>query len=182
MVKVDDMGRRPLLILSSIGVTAVIFACSLTFVFQTPPLLVVVLLCAYMVAFSSGMGPLTWLLASEVLPLRQRAKGMTLCSFINRLISGVVALSTLTTCNALGQAGFFAFYGCISILGTLFYILYVPETKGKTLEEITELFAAISGENGDQAIRVVDVLPGHAVPHTELTPLRANLSVDAMNF
>ena len=86
------------------------------------------------------MGPVTWVLAGEMLPSRARAKGMTLCSFVNRLVSGTVALSALSTCDALGFGGFFALYGTLAALGTAWYALYVPETKGKTLEEITAAF------------------------------------------
>lgn len=60
------------------------------------------------VSFSVGMGPVTWLIAAEMLPSRARAKGMTLCCFVNRLVSGGVALSALSTCDALGFTGFFA--------------------------------------------------------------------------
>jgi hypothetical protein len=60
------------------------------------------------VSFSIGMGPITWLIAAEMLPSRARAKGMTLCCFVNRLVSGGVALTALSTCDALGFTGFFA--------------------------------------------------------------------------
>jgi MFS family permease len=70
-----------------------------------PPL---VLLPSAQVCFSVGMGPVTWLIAAEMLPSRARAKGMTLCCFVNRLVSGGVALSALSTCDALGFTGFFA--------------------------------------------------------------------------
>jgi len=108
MAVVDTAGRRPLLISSAAGVTAVMYSLCLCFVSGAKPSVAVFLLCAYMVAFSLGMGPVTWLLASEMLPSRARAKGMTLCSFVNRLVSGSVALSALSTCDAFGFAGFFA--------------------------------------------------------------------------
>jgi len=110
---VDHAGRRPLLVLSSATVTLCILALGLTFLFNWPSYVVVVLLCVYMWCFSSGMGPVTWLAASEFTPLRQRAKGMTTCSFVNRLVSGTVALSTLSTCDAMGYTGFFFFYGTL---------------------------------------------------------------------
>jgi hypothetical protein len=93
-----------------------------------------------MFVFSLGMGPVTWLLASEMLPSRARAKGMTLCSFVNRLVSGSVALSALSTCDSFGFAGFFALYGTLGLMGTFWYYEFGPETKGKTLAEITAAF------------------------------------------
>jgi hypothetical protein len=49
-------------------------------------------------------------------------------------------LSALSTCDALGYSGFFSFYGTLGILGSIWYTLNIPETKGKTLEEITAMF------------------------------------------
>mmetsp|Transcript_37420 Transcript_37420/g.48415 ORF Transcript_37420/g.48415 Transcript_37420/m.48415 type:complete len:591 (+) Transcript_37420:3-1775(+) len=142
MFLVDSMGRRPLLLISSYGLTASMFLIAVVFMFpsNSASIFIVVLLSIFMIFFSIGVGPITWLLASEMLPLRARAKGMTLGSFTNRLISGTVALSALSTCDALGYSGFFALYGTMGILGSIWYVIYIPETKGKTLEEITAMF------------------------------------------
>mmetsp|Transcript_59398 Transcript_59398/g.112103 ORF Transcript_59398/g.112103 Transcript_59398/m.112103 type:complete len:613 (+) Transcript_59398:128-1966(+) len=141
MLIVDQSGRRPLLVGSSVGVTLAMFALAAAFSSSaTSGGLVIGLLCFYMVTFSMGMGPVTWVLSAEMLPSRARAKGMTMCSFINRLVSGSVALTVLTTSDALGFGGFFLLYSCIAALATVWYWFYVPETKGKTLEEITATF------------------------------------------
>lgn len=143
---VDHVGRRPLIVGSGFAVSATIFLLATVF-FVDPsgqngatPFLVVTLLCVYMLAFSLGMGPVTWLLASEMLPLKARAKGMMACSFLNRLISGTVALSALSTAKAFGYAGFFFFYGSVAVFGAMWYCAYVTETKGRSLEEITAQF------------------------------------------
>ena len=65
-------------------------------------------------------------------------------------MSGIVALTTLSTCDAMGYTGFFFFYSGVSFLGTVFYCLYVPETKGRSLEQITLDFKLRAGE-GDVA-------------------------------
>lgn len=93
-----------------------------------------------MLCFSLGMGPVTWLLASEMLPLRARAKGMMACCFVNRLTSGTVALSALSLCDFLGFAGFFFLFSAVAGAGALWYSVYVTETKGRSLESITEQF------------------------------------------
>jgi MFS family permease len=144
MLVVDCSGRRPLLTGSSLGVTLVMFALAAAFSYTRSGTsgggLVIFLLCVYMILFSLGMGPVTWVLSAEMLPSRARAKGMTLCSFVNRLVSGSVALTVLTTSDALGFGGFFLLYATLAAFATAWYWAYVPETKGKTLEEITATF------------------------------------------
>ena len=93
MCYVDRIGRRPMVVASALGVTATIFTLACAFLVDptgdnpATAVAVVCLLSVYMLCFSLGMGPVTWLLAAEMLPLRARAKGMMACCFINRLTS-----------------------------------------------------------------------------------------------
>lgn len=149
MLKIEEVGRRPFMVWSSAAMTLVIACLGLVFLLRLPSPLVVVMLCAFMCAFSTGVGPITWVTVSECTPLRQRAKGMTLCCFINRAMSGAVALSALSTSDALGYAGFFFLYAGVSAVATAYYYSAIPETKGKTLEQITTDLKLAAGESHD---------------------------------
>lgn len=136
MRAVDKVGRRPLIIRSAIALAASTFALSLAFHYSCSPMTVVVLLCFIMAAFSVGVGPFSFLVASENLGLSERAAGMTLCATANRCTSGAVALSTVSLYEALGDAGFFALYASIGVVSVVFYYMAVPETSGLSLEEV----------------------------------------------
>ena len=132
---VDSIGRKPLLVGSNVLLIITTFSLSLAFWFEWQPIVVVVLLCSVMAAFSFGLGPFTFLSASENLGLTERASGMTLCAAANRCTSGTVALSAVSLYQLLGDAGFFTFYAAVGI-GSLLFFTTVPETTGQTLEEL----------------------------------------------
>jgi hypothetical protein len=133
---VDSLGRRPLM-LASAG-TLFLSTCliSSAFYFHWSPLTVVIFLCSIMASFSIGIGPFTFLVASESLGLSERATGMTLCAATNRITSGSVALTAVSMYQALGSSGLFAVYAVVGFLSLPFYFTTIPETAGKTLEEI----------------------------------------------
>ena len=133
---VDKVGRRPLMLASAVALVASTFLLSLAFYANWSPLLVVIFLCCIMASFSIGLGPFTFLLASESLGLSERATGMTLCAATNRCTSGAVALTAVSMYQALGSGGLFAFYGMIGLLSLIFYYRAVPETIGQSLEEL----------------------------------------------
>lgn len=99
----------------------------------------------YVFFFSLGIGPVCWLLLSEVLPLQVRAKGMSVATSLNRITSATTSLTYLPLVSLIGDSGTFYVYSVLCALCTLFAILYVPETKGKTLEEMTEHFSQSMG-------------------------------------
>ena len=136
MRAVDKLGRRPLMIGSAVALTASMALLGLSFYWSWPPITVVILLSAVMASYSAGVGPFSFLVASENLGLSERATGMTLCATVNRCTSGAVALSTVSLYEALGDAGFFALYASIAALSVSFYVTTVPETSGLSLEEL----------------------------------------------
>lgn len=133
---VDRLGRRPLILASSLLLTLSTASLALAFSLQASPMLVVLLLCAIMASFSIGLGPFTFLVASENLGLSERAWGMTMCATLNRCTSGVVALSAVSLYNTFGDSGFFAFYAGVGMISMGFYYTAVTETSGQTLEEL----------------------------------------------
>eukprot|EP00467_Chlorarachnion_reptans_P002172 CAMPEP_0114512778 /NCGR_PEP_ID=MMETSP0109-20121206/15176_1 /TAXON_ID=29199 /ORGANISM="Chlorarachnion reptans, Strain CCCM449" /LENGTH=537 /DNA_ID=CAMNT_0001692523 /DNA_START=46 /DNA_END=1659 /DNA_ORIENTATION=+ len=139
-----SMGRRPLMLLSystlALG-TAII---SLGFGLDSVGASVfgIIFFCG---AFSIGAGPICWLMNSEVLPLPVRARGMTLGCSLNRLASAVLQTVFLSLAEAITPAGAFLFLTLINVFGFVYLYFYMPETKNKTLEEMTNYFASLIG-------------------------------------
>lgn len=97
---------------------------------------VVVCLAAYLMMNSGGISVCIWLINAEVYPLFVRGKGASLGAFSHWFFDFIVTLTTLSLVTALGTTHTFWLYGFISILAVLFIYYLVPETKGKSLEEI----------------------------------------------
>ncbi|KAJ1377003.1 Sugar/inositol transporter [Sesbania bispinosa] len=87
-----------------------------------------------------GLGPVCWVLTSEIFPLRVRAQASALGAVANRVCSGLVAMSFLSVSRAITYAGTFFLFSAISALAIAFVVTLVPETKGKSLEQIEMMF------------------------------------------
>ncbi len=133
---VDKLGRRPLMLTSAISLMVSTFLLSAAFLYNWKPLLVVIFLCLVMASFSIGLGPFSFLVASENLGLSERATGMTLCASVNRFTSGTVALTAVSLYEWLGSGKLFMLYGLIGALSLPFYFITLPETAGQSLEEL----------------------------------------------
>jgi Sugar (and other) transporter len=125
------------MLLSAVSLAISTFLLSAAFYLQWSPLVVVLLLCAIMASFSIGLGPFSFLVASERLGLSERATGMTLCAATNRCTSGTVALTAVSMYQALGSGGLFAIYGMVGLASLPFYYFTITETAGQTLEELS---------------------------------------------
>ncbi|KAF7154516.1 hypothetical protein RHSIM_Rhsim01G0095000 [Rhododendron simsii] len=144
----DQFGRRPLLLLGTAGMALSLTGLGLGSKFlersaHKPPwaiALCVVAVCADVSFFSIGLGPITWVYSSEIFPMRLRAQGSSLAVSVNRLVSGVVAMTFLTISRKISFGGVFFVLGGIMVVATIFFYFLLPETKGKSLEEIGSLF------------------------------------------
>lgn len=143
----DRFGRRPLLLLGSAGMTLSLVVLSVGSKFihtEHRPMwamvMTIVSVCTFVSFFSIGLGPITWVYSSEIFPMRLRAQGAGLAISVNRLVSGVVSMTFLTISAKITFAGMFGVLAGIMFVGTLFFNRFMPETKGKTLEEIGALF------------------------------------------
>lgn len=89
--------------------------------------------------YSFGPGVCVWLVLSELMPTRIRANGMSIALFSNQFVAWGLASAFLPLANA---CGFGALFLCFALFGILYFVtvLFIPETKGKTLEEIETLF------------------------------------------
>ncbi|KAH0900640.1 hypothetical protein HID58_040143, partial [Brassica napus] len=108
---------------------------------------------SFVAVFSIGLGPITWVYSSEVFPLKLRAQGASLGVAVNRVMNATVSMSFLSLTKAITTGGaFFMFAGVAAVAWNFFFFL-MPETKGKSLEEIEALFQRdgdhkVRGENG----------------------------------
>ncbi len=100
------------------------------------PMMIVVFLSIYVAFYSFTWAPLTWVIVGEMFPLAIRGKAAGLASSCNWIGSWAVGLLFPIMTAAMSQEAVFAIFGLICVLGVLFTRFFVPETKGKTLEEI----------------------------------------------
>ena len=140
MQLIDRVGRRPLLLVSLAGMALSLIVLGLAFSLpQFKDILgwvAIGSLMAYVGSFAVGLGPVFWLVLSEIYPLRIRGRAMSVGTAANWSANLIVALSFLTLTQVVGKAATFWLYGAVSIGAWLFAFFLVPETKGKTLEEI----------------------------------------------
>ena len=133
---IDKVGRRPLLIVSLVGM--VISIAGLGFVFETDAggTLAVICLIAYVASFAIGMGPIFWLLIAEIYPQKVRGEAMSVATASNWLANFAVAQTFPLLIASIGSAATFWIYAGLGVLAIWFAIALVPETKDRTLEEL----------------------------------------------
>jgi MFS transporter, SP family, galactose:H+ symporter len=142
MQLIDRVGRRPLLLVSvagmalSLGVLGVAFA--LPRFSGVLAWISVGSLMVYVGSFAVGLGPVFWLILSEIYPLRIRGRAMSIGTVANWSANLIVALSFLTLIQVLGKPTTFWLYAVVSVGAWAFAYFLVPETRGQTLEEIEE--------------------------------------------
>ena len=137
---IDRVGRRPLLLIGLIGM--IISLAILGTAFFLPGLstslglLSVISLMLYVGSFAIGLGPVFWLMISEIYPLRVRGRAMSTATIVNWGTNLLVAITFLSLIQLIGTPGTFWLYSIIGIIAWIFVYFLVPETKGKSLEEI----------------------------------------------
>ncbi|CAN6299665.1 unnamed protein product [Urochloa humidicola] len=148
---VDRVGRRPLYLSSLAGIVASLtcLGVGLTVVERSAPhqspmwavVLSILTVFTFIASFSVGVGPITWAYSSEVYPLRLRAQGASVGVAINRVMNAGVSMTFVSLYKAVSIGGaFFLFAGLAAVAAAFFYFL-CPETQGRPLEEIEEVFS-----------------------------------------
>ena len=151
---VDRVGRRPLLLIGLIGMTvslallAIVFTVAGTNVSAGLGILTTVCLGLYIASFAISLGPVFWLMISEIYPLRIRGTAMSAASIANWGSNFIVALMFPVLLAALGGATLFWIFAVLGIVAWVFVFLRVPETKGRSLEEIEASFRGTSVSTG----------------------------------
>lgn len=145
---IDRLGRKPLLYISTIGMTVCLFGLALSLALLAAELVpsklgimvAISAVCGNVAFFSVGLGPICWVLSSEIFPLKVRAQACAIGAVGNRLASGLIAMTFLSLAKAISVAGTFFIFSSIAALSVVFVRFFVPETKGKSLEQIENMF------------------------------------------
>jgi MFS transporter, SP family, galactose:H+ symporter len=134
----DRLGRRPLLLASLGGMALSLAALALGFAIGGVALkwIGVLSLALYIASFAIGLGPIFWLLISEIFPLKIRGQASSIATMANWLSNFVVSLTFLSLLKGLGDVTTFLLYSVLSLAGLFFCFRFVPETKGVPLEII----------------------------------------------
>ncbi|XP_069574836.1 solute carrier family 2, facilitated glucose transporter member 10 isoform X1 [Brachyistius frenatus] len=100
----------------------------------------IILMCmmAVVTAYSVGFGPMTWLLLSEIFPAAVRGRAFAFTNCFNWAANLLVTFTFLDVADMIGLSGMFIVYGLTAVAAGVFFYFLLPETKGKTLEEIDE--------------------------------------------
>ncbi|XP_069728014.1 solute carrier family 2, facilitated glucose transporter member 10 [Phaenicophaeus curvirostris] len=96
---------------------------------------------AFVSAFSIGFGPMTWLVLSEIYPAGIRGRAFAFCNSFNWAANLLISVSFLDLIDAIGFSWMFLLYGLMGVMAVIFIYLFVPETKGQSLEEIDQQFS-----------------------------------------
>lgn len=140
LLLVDRVGRRPLLLAGLAGMVLGLGALGLAFrlsqLSASLGWIAAGSLMLYVGAFAVGLGPVFWLLIAEIYPLKIRGLAMSVATAANWGANLLVALTFLTLIQMAGRAPTFWLYALVGIGAWLFAWFYVPETKGRSLEEI----------------------------------------------
>jgi len=136
----DRAGRRPLLLYGLVGMVISLGVLGAAFLFASSSSVVawlaVISLAVYVACFAIGLGPVFWLLISEIYPLKIRGRAMGVATMMNWGSNLIVALTFLSLLHSLGRSATFWLYAVIGIIAWFFVYRLVPETKGRTLEQI----------------------------------------------
>jgi len=137
---IDRLGRRLLLILGLIGMVVSLGFLGYSLMVGTLGNAALGAVMCYVAFFAISLGPVTWLLISEIYPLRIRGMAMGVASFLNWLCNYVVSLTFLSLLQTLGTSNTFWLYAAICLIALWFIWKMIPETKGKTLEQIQKFW------------------------------------------
>jgi sugar porter (SP) family MFS transporter len=150
----DRVGRRPLLLIGTAGLTLALALIGVYFLVPAvqhgAPYIALVGLLIYIASFAIGLGPVFWLMISEIFPMGIRSKAMAVSTVANWLANFVVAGTFLTVTHAITRQGTFFIYTGIGVLAFLFFAWKVPETKNRSLEQIQEDLTGESDEGAKQ--------------------------------
>lgn len=137
----DRLGRKPLLYFGLTGVMLSLFALGSAFAFEgvlgaNLKWVAVGSLVTYIICFAMSLGPIGWIIVSEVFPLKIRGLAMSICTVANFAFNFFVVGSFPILMHRIGGAYTFWGFAAVSFLCIVFVYFFVPETKGISLEQI----------------------------------------------
>ena len=135
---VDKVGRRPLLLIGGAVQTTALVLVGWMFITKQSGMPLLLCIAVFTAAFAMAMGPISWILCSEIFPNKVRGRAMSIATFTIWSSCYIVAKTfpALNDSPSIGPAITFFIFAAVSLLSFLFVLIYVPETKGRSLEEI----------------------------------------------
>ena len=137
---VEKLGRKPLLIVGSLGMALGAFGVACTFGNENLQLLCMISIMVYSASFMFSWGPICWVLIAEVFPNTIRGGAVAIAVAFQWIFNWIVSTSFVPMANSLGFWFVYGMYALICVLAAVFVWRLVPETKGKTLEDMTALW------------------------------------------
>ena len=142
MYLIDRAGRKPLMTSAFAGMGAALVGVAASIHFHGPPFAVLLFVLVYVACFAVGIGTGTWVLMSEICPNRIRGRAMSIATLFLWCGTLIVTLTFLSLVRVLTAPGAFLLYAVICVAAVLFVKMVVPETKGRSLEEIESWWLA----------------------------------------
>jgi facilitated trehalose transporter len=115
-------------------------------------------LVSYIGAVAMGVAPLAWLMSNEILPPKFKGPGSSIVGATYWISAFTVTKTFVDLGRAVTTAGTFWFYGCVCAVGILFGIFILPETKGKTSEEIQSMFSTLRNDQVPSTLTVLSAV------------------------
>ncbi len=137
---VEKLGRKPLLITGSLGMAIGAIGVACTFGNPDLQLLCMISIMVYSASFMFSWGPICWVLIAEVFPNTIRGAAVAIAVAFQWIFNWIVSTSFVPMANSLGFWFVYGMYGVICVIAAVFVWKLVPETKGKTLEDMTKLW------------------------------------------
>ncbi len=144
---IDRAGRRQLMLYGSIGYIVTLSVVSWAFYTGAGGTIVVLFLFVFIASHAIGQGAIIWVFISEIFPNHVRASGQSFGTGVHWVFAALITLFTLFFMDLLGDnpAPLFGFFAFMMILQLVFVLRIMPETKGKTLEELEDELSIILG-------------------------------------
>jgi len=148
MRMVDSWGRRKLMLLGSIGLAVIYFMIGSSYFFELKGLAILVLVMMAIATYAMTLAPVTWVVLSEIFPNSIRGTAMAIATTALWIACFVLTYTFPILNKLLNASGTFWLYGLICFSGFLFILKKLPETKGKSLEEIEKIASPYRSEEG----------------------------------
>ncbi len=139
IMTVDKWGRKPLLIVGSIGMAIGMLAISTLAFLDIIGITTLVFIIIYTASFMMSWGPICWVLISEIFPNKIRSQAVAIAVAAQWAANFFIS-STYPPMMEFSNGGTYLFYGIMSVISAIFVWKFVPETKGKTLEEMESIW------------------------------------------
>jgi len=133
---VDKLGRKPLMLIGSMGLACIYAILGTGYFFKSTGIHMVVLIVLALACYAMTLAPIVWVIIAEIFPNRIRGAAMSIAVFSLWVGCTALTLAFPYLKNGLGPHGTFWLYGVICVIGFIVILTKLPETKGKSLEDI----------------------------------------------